>query len=178
MALEMIGHWLLFGGAHIVMSHPPIREYLINDFGKRKFVGIYSGVVGVSLAAMIYRYLKIAKLPQNQKFIHKLNQSVPANVAVVALQALSGVALFEQVRSPSPASLSSKSKDNQEEPKGLVRITRHGLFTGIALMGVSQIFMLPRLIDLVFLGWISSILYCWWYASRLQTKKYFTCSIL
>jgi len=152
MALEMLGHWLVFGGSHIVMSHPPIREYMINEFGKQKFVGIYSTVVGVSLATMIYRYSKLVKLPQNQKIIHNLNQSVPGNIAIILLQTLAGVLIIEQSNNPSPASMTSEFKDNKEESKGLLRITRHGLFTGIALAGVSQILRLPRLIDLVFWG--------------------------
>jgi len=153
MALELIAHWILFGGSHLAMSHPPAREMMIKELGDKKFFAVYTSIVGASFIVMVFRYIKLGRMPQHQKNVNVISRFGPTPFIAAGLQTLAGCMMVQSYFSPSPTGMNPAAKNQDpEDTRGLVRISRHGLFAAIGLLSFAQVMILPRAIDLVFWG--------------------------
>ena len=47
--LIIICAWLFFGGAHLLLSWPPVREKLVSRFGMEDFTKLYGVIAAVTL---------------------------------------------------------------------------------------------------------------------------------
>lgn len=54
------------------------------------------------------------------------------------------------------------------EPKGLVRITRHGMFLSFAILAVGNLFTRGHLSDLLYWGWYPAL---WFFGSKHQDER-------
>ena len=51
--LQVLFGWLLFGGSHTVLSHPPVRDWLVARLGDRVFLLVYSLVALATFVPLI-----------------------------------------------------------------------------------------------------------------------------
>lgn len=55
----MAAGWGLFTGTHLVMSHPPVREALVNSLGgEKQYLGAYSAVAAATFFPTTFVYLR------------------------------------------------------------------------------------------------------------------------
>jgi uncharacterized membrane protein len=136
--------WSLFAGTHMAMSHPPIRQGLVDQWGKEKFLGIYTATSLVTFIPMCYLYSKARKLPSSQILSPMVGLGTLFNTL--------GVITFSQaVVNESPTAMDQQQKlhfnegdhvKEQFETHGLIRVTRHGLFMTFAMFGKLRLFNL------------------------------------
>mmetsp|Transcript_44235 Transcript_44235/g.72005 ORF Transcript_44235/g.72005 Transcript_44235/m.72005 type:complete len:232 (+) Transcript_44235:109-804(+) len=132
------GGWLAFAGSHLVLSHPPVRRTIIDKIGQGPFLGLYSLVAFGTLLPTSYVYYKYGRTAGPR--LWDLSPS-PVMTASSHILRLLGVMNFGQAfATPSPSGLGDPNKPvDPSKPRGLVRITRHGLFMSFALIGVGNL---------------------------------------
>lgn len=138
--------WVAFAGTHLVLSSRRLRPVLVRRLGAQAFQGVYSLVVLV-LFVMLLR----AWWPERHTgpLLWSLVGVPGARTVAVALAftgiALVGLSFFQ----PSPVvpipGLSTAAR-------GVMRITRHPLFVGLALWGLAHVLMNGWLSDVIFFG--------------------------
>ena len=52
----MLCGWLIFGGTHTALSHPPVRDRLVARLGDQGFVGVYSLVAFASFVPLVWSF--------------------------------------------------------------------------------------------------------------------------
>lgn len=159
--------WGSFVVTHMVMSHPQTREAIVNSVGGEKnFLGAYSAVAFITGGPLVYYYIKHGR--GGGRLLWDLSGSTSAKVVKVGLRGLAAVVLAQSVVSPSPNQAqvpNAPPKEKEEETvQGLNRITRHGMFSSFALFGSCSRFII--------LGWLSSLLFNWRMAPRLEKETH------
>lgn len=145
--------WGVFTGSHLLLSHPPVRTALVDRLGdENKFHGLYSALALSAFAPTTILYLRYGR---GKGVIPGWTQLTQSSLAVrglgVTTKGLAAVGFGQSLATPNPimesalSSSSSPSPENSSKPqvdaKGIYRITRHGLFTSLALLGVGNIFL-------------------------------------
>lgn len=121
-----------FVGAHLILSSGPIRDPLVAKFGERHFSGLYSILVAVPFASMIWAYrkapfLEVWTAPTGVKHI---------SLTVMVVACIFAVASFS---SNNPAVVGAPKPDLSGGPKGIFRITRHPFMWGVALWAITHL---------------------------------------
>jgi uncharacterized membrane protein len=141
------GLWATFAGTHVVLSHPPVRAKLVEDLGPAKFQGVYSAVAFASLGPLVYLH---ARRAGTGPLVHTMGNSKVMRVVAGGIKTLGALTFTQAVITPSPLGMPGVSAE--EEPKGLLRITRHPLFMAFALWGLGNVLVRGALADVVFWG--------------------------
>jgi len=153
MTAYIVAGWSAFMGSHLIMSHPPIREKLIEKMGKDNFLGVYSVVAIGTLAPTIYAYTKFGRKGAT---LWNGETNKILSIAGNSLKGLAAVTLSQAVNNLSPVSMAEQmqkvKKIEPYEAKGILRITRHPLFGSLAFWGLGNCLIHGRIIDLVFYG--------------------------
>lgn len=130
----------------MVLSSLPVRTRLIARLGEKAFLGLYSLVALATLVPLVWVYFEnrhAGGLVWNLV-------AAPGVRPIAMLLAVAGIALIlPGVLHPSPALAGIKQAWGS---RGLTRITRHPLFTGIALWAVSHMLLNGFVTDLLFFG--------------------------
>ena len=81
-----LGLWTAFGGSHLVMSHEPIRNKLIDICGsEQKFRGLYSVVSVGTLAPFMYLYWRTPLAQRGPLVLERfLNTSVAKHASAIS----------------------------------------------------------------------------------------------
>jgi len=134
---------VLFAATHIGMSHGVYRARLIERFGAKPFMGIYSLVALVTLGGAIWVF-------STHKGIgpHLWTLSGWLYPLVYLLMLLSFLLLVLSVATPSPTGMMPASM----EPRGVLRVTRHPMNMGFACFGLAHLLANGALGDVFFFG--------------------------
>lgn len=156
-SIAVLGAWLLFGGTHLLLSWPPVRQWLAERLGAAKFVAIYSAVAAFSLtllAVIVARYggdgprgIDLASNP-----VAKWSLGAVAFVGA----ALAAVGIANYPRS-AMAVLAQRMRSSDEAmrqplsaPSTIERVTRHPFFVGLALLMMAHVLMVSTLPGAIF----------------------------
>ena len=158
---QVLCGWLIFGGTHTALSHPPVRDRLVARLGDRGFVGVYSLVAFASFVPLVWTF-----------FANRTATPVPlsALAAVPGLWWLTMLLMFVALNlvllgfsSPNPVSaLVGPAAGSTGRAVGALRITRHPAFMGVALFGIAHLLVNHAPIDRAFFGGVAlySVLGC------------------
>ncbi|GJP57204.1 hypothetical protein CLOM_g16234 [Closterium sp. NIES-68] len=163
--------WAAFTGTHLAMSHPPVRDALIRQLGDEgRFRGLYSAVSLATFAPTTFLYIRYTR---GQGVIPGWTAVAEGSRAVraggLALKVAAGVAYGQAISTPNPimeramhaAKDGTHDKDGAQGTgaekeggevavRGIYRITRHALFTSLALLGAGNMLMRPFAGDVVY----------------------------
>ncbi len=156
--LQVLLGWLLFGGSHTVLSHPPVRDRLVARLGDRVFLLVYSLVALATFVPLVWTV-----------FANRIATPVPLPtlIGVPGIWWLTMLLMFVALNlmllgfaSPNP--ISSLTGGSGSGAIGVLRITRHPAFMGVALFGVAHLLVNHAPIDRAFFGGLAvySILGC------------------
>ncbi|OGA25084.1 MAG: hypothetical protein A3I02_11540 [Betaproteobacteria bacterium RIFCSPLOWO2_02_FULL_67_26] len=138
--------WSAFVGTHIVLSALPVRQRLVAALGEKTFLGLYSLIALATFVPLVSVYL-------DHRHAGGLLWYLVAAQGVrhlAMLLAVLGIALVvAAVLQPSPALVGMKGAP---VTRGLVRITRHPLFMGIALWAGAHLLLNGYATDVLFFG--------------------------
>ena len=142
-----IAFWLaMFAGTHWVLSSLAVRGRLISMMGSKAFLGLYSLIAFATFVPLVSVYLgnrHAGGLAWNLA-------ALPGVRPLAMLLAVTGMAvILAGVLQPSPA-LAGITK--AAGSRGLTRIVRHPLFTGIALWSASHLLLNGYVTDVLFFG--------------------------
>ena len=151
---QVLCGWLIFGGTHTALSHPPVRDRLVARLGDRGFLGLYSLVAFASFVPLVWAF-----------FANRVATPVPLPVLVTVpgLAWLTVLLMFVALNlmllgfsSPNPVSaLMGPAAGSAVGAVGALRITRHPAFMGVALFGVAHLLVNHAPIDRVFFGGVA-----------------------
>jgi uncharacterized membrane protein len=147
-ATKVLVWWVLFAGSHTVLSHPPIRSGLVSRLGEGAFQGVYSLVAFATVVPLAWTF-----------FANRSSHAVPLPALAMTpgiwwvtmlLNLLAVVLLVLGFSRPNPvSSLTSRSGSSA---MGVLRITRHPAFMGVAILGLGHLLVNHSTIDRVFFG--------------------------
>lgn len=125
----VLGAWLVFGGTHLLLGLPPLRDHLARRLGDQPFVAMFSAVAAVSmglLAAAVAIYG--GEGPAGPALGRQpLPRALLAMLAFLGLT-LTAAGLLNYIRSPM-----ALFRMQLRPPAGIERITRHAFFMGLTL---------------------------------------------
>eukprot|EP00245_Coleochaete_scutata_P005841 TRINITY_DN19734_c0_g1_i1.p1 TRINITY_DN19734_c0_g1~~TRINITY_DN19734_c0_g1_i1.p1 ORF type:complete len:230 (-),score=26.39 TRINITY_DN19734_c0_g1_i1:467-1156(-) len=151
---QIVAGWSLFAGTHMLMSHPPVRSYLVSSLGEGPFAGLYSAVSLATLGPTTYIYGRYGRgVGSLGGFTSLTRNNTLVRAAGNGLK-LSGLITFGQaVATPPPVTAAKvKAGDTEVEPRGIYRITRHPMFMSFALLGLGNILTRGFAGDVVYWG--------------------------
>jgi uncharacterized membrane protein len=139
--------WVVFAGTHTVLSHPPIRSALIARLGAPMFQVGYSIIALATFVPLVWTF-----------FAGRTGAGIPLQdlVATPGIRWLSMLLMlvaFELVvlafARPNPVSMAGRP---DSDAAGILRVTRHPLFMGLALFGLAHLLVRQAPLDLAFFG--------------------------
>jgi uncharacterized membrane protein len=134
----------LFVVTHIGLSHGAIRQSLVTRLGEWPFRGLYSLVSFLTLGPAAVLWWQNRHLGP---VLWELHPWVERGIALVLmLFALELIVL--SLANPSPASMMPGSN----EPRGILRVTRHPMNIGLALFGLAHLLANGTVGDVAFFG--------------------------
>ena len=156
--------WLLFGGAHTIMSAPSWRPKLAASLGERGFLGLYS-LIAIATIVPMCMYYGAHKHAGPQLWVTLFPYLISRDLNILLM--LLAFALFVSgfVARPPSSMLAS----GEPQAYGVMRITRHPTFASFWLFGLSHCLMNGALSDLVFFG--GFVVYSWLGARHQDERK-------
>eukprot|EP00842_Homolaphlyctis_polyrhiza_P000414 jgi/Hompol1/1373/HPOL_005583-RA len=176
MALRTAGVFLgisAFTGSHLVLSHPPIRQDLIDKLGKDRFKGLYSLVAVSTLLPTAFFYARYGRGAGVQLW---KGNSWWQRSAGFGFKALGALTFSQAVIAPNaiiqnanrPGTADSTITEDDVKVQGIYRVSRHATFMSFALLGVGNLLTRGHLSDVIF--WGSFPVY-WLVGSSLQDER-------
>lgn len=147
-ATVWIGLWaVLFLASHLIISSSAVRFRLISAVGEQPYRGIYSLIAFATLGPLIYEF---ARNKHAGPLLWAL-RAVPPIRGLAWLLMLTALILFAgSFITPNPGTMGAPGGGN--EPRGLLKITRHPSFVGFCLFGIAHMLMNGRAGDVIFFG--------------------------
>ena len=128
----------------MLLSHGAIRENLVAKLGQWPFRGLYSVISFLTLGTAAVLWWQNRHLGP---VLWELNPWVERGIAlVIMLVAIEFIAL--SLANPSPASM----LPGNNEPRGILRVTRHPMNMGLALFGLAHVLANGTVGDVAFFG--------------------------
>jgi uncharacterized membrane protein len=134
----------LFVVTHLVMSHGAIRKNLVAKLGILPFRGVYSVVSFLTLGPASVLWWQNRHLGA---VLWEFNPWVERGIALV-LMLFAIEFLVLMLANPSPASM----LPGNNEPRGILRVTRHPMNMGLALFGLTHLLANGAVGDVAFFG--------------------------
>jgi len=135
---------MLFMLTHIGLSHGSIRQGLVDKLGRWPFRGLYSlvsfGTLGPA-AVLWWQNRHLGPVLWEMPFW-------PERIIAAALMVFAFFLFFQSLATPSPASMAPA----KNEPRGVLRITRHPMNMALALWGLAHLLANGTLGDAAFFG--------------------------
>src|SRR5256885_10329778 len=126
--------WLVFGGTHLVLGLPPLRDRLARKLGDQRFVALFSAIAALTLGLL---GVAVAMFGGEGPAGPALGQSPPARTLLGALAflglTLAMAGLLNYLRSPM-----ALFRTKLRPPTGVERITRHAFFVGLTLFAIAH----------------------------------------
>jgi uncharacterized membrane protein len=143
--LNLVLSSALFVGAHLFISHPPIRAPLRKTLGKWGFRAGYSLLSGAAFTWMIYSFGNAPRTMLWEAPIFVMHGSLTLMLIAVFL-------IICGATTPNPGIMDMEKQGLALGPSGVLKITRHPVMWGIALFGTSHILANGHLEGLIFFG--------------------------
>jgi uncharacterized membrane protein len=143
--LEVLSLWLGFAGSHMLLSSAAVRGPLVARIGEGPFRGLYSLVAFAFFVPLVSIYLA-------NKHAGPLLWSLPRGPGLLIVMWVGMTVAFVLVTAglvdPSPALVVPGSAT----PRGVYRIMRHPLLTGLGLFGLMHLLPNGSTADVAFFG--------------------------
>jgi uncharacterized membrane protein len=139
---------ILFVGSHLVISSTGIRPWLIAKVGEQPYRGIYSLI---SFGTLIPLIIVFANHKHSGAMLWYLRAMAPVRGLTWLLMVLAFIMLVSGLVTPSPAGMGTES-ESKLTPRGLLKLSRHPLFVGLALFGIAHMLMNGWVGDVIFFG--------------------------
>jgi uncharacterized membrane protein len=151
MAMNPVG-WIslwaiLFLATHLVISSGYLRPRLVSALGADVYRGAYSLI---SLGTFIPLVLEFARHKHAGATLWNLRGDEPLRWLVWVLMLLALILIVAGFINPSPAQSSIPTEASA--PHGILKITRHPSFVGLAMFGFAHMIMNGWTGDLIFFG--------------------------
>jgi uncharacterized membrane protein len=156
-ALIISGLWALFLATHVGLSSQTLRPTLVEKLGPAAFLGLYSLVALITFVPLAYVY---STHKHEGDFLWYGSSIAWMRPVVYAGMVLAFTLAIGAFLNPSPASIAP----GNGQVRGVLRVTRHPLFMGVALFGLLHLcVMRVHVSDLAFFGAlpIVSLIGCW-----------------
>jgi uncharacterized membrane protein len=153
----LLALWLVFLATHLGLSSQRLRPRLVERLGDRAFLGVYSAV---ALAIFIPLATVYAMNKHAGEFLWYGSAYPWMRAPVYVAMVLALTLVVGSFLTPSPASLAPGTR----EVRGVLRITRHPLFMGVALFGLLHLLVMQVYsADLAFFGGLPlvGLIGCW-----------------
>ena len=159
--------WLVFADSLTVLSTNMLRPKLVAKLGEQLFLGVYSLVAFAIFVPLVMVYWGAI---HSGPLLWQLRDVAGVPWLAVALAALGWALIVASLMRPPPMSVAARGTSASY---GLTRITRHPLFTGLALWGLSHILLNGFLTDVVFFGGFAlyGVLGAMHQDARMRTKR-------
>ena len=144
--LPVLLWWSAFAGTHLLLSSLPVRQPLIARLGARGFQVLYSVVALATFIPLVRNYWAHKHAGP---LLWALGSVPGVHPLSLALSALGFAFIVGALVQPSPTSFVPGAA---VRAYGLTRITRHSLFTGMALWGLAHCLVNGFLSDVIFFG--------------------------
>lgn len=144
--------WVAFAATHMGMSSLQLRPKLVGVLGEAGFAGVYSIVALVIFVPLVSVYWGHK---HEGAMLYPMLRATPWLWLQYAVMALSLTLLVGGVSRRSPAAMGKPGEAPDPasmEPGGMQRITRHGVFMSVALLGVAHLMVNPFATDVAFFG--------------------------
>jgi len=140
--------WVLFGGAHVVLSSVPVRTALIGKLGNQGFKGLYSVVAFATFVPLVYVFFT------NKGAGAMLFRPAPSMVlATEILMFLAFMVMAQAMATPNPmATAAEMSGVYPDKARGIQRVTRHPANLAFALFGIAHMLSNLHVGDWIFFG--------------------------
>jgi uncharacterized membrane protein len=139
--------WLLFGGTHIGLASPVVRDPLVRRLGERGFTIVFTLAASASFTLLVSYYAS-----------HRFEGSpglalggvapvrIILSAMIVAGLVLIAISLWGYPRSAYAATEPGRIAP----PRGIERVTRHSFFSGMVLLALAHALLAARLAGTVF----------------------------
>jgi uncharacterized membrane protein len=138
----------VFAATHIGLAALPVRNALIGRFGRWGFEWIFAGVAAVSFAAVVAYYAA----HRDEGALGLALGSIPAFRALAIAVVAAGMGLVVASLADYGSSPMVVGRESVPAPRGLQRVTRHGFFVGIALLGAAHALLATHAAGAVLMG--------------------------
>jgi uncharacterized membrane protein len=138
---------ILFLATHLVISSKYLRPRLVSALGADAYRAAYS-VIG--LGTFIALVLEFAWHKHAGAMLWNLRADAPLRWVVWVLMALALILIVAGFINPSPAQNFMPTEEGA--PHGILKITRHPSFVGLATFGIAHMIMNGWTGDLIFFG--------------------------
>jgi uncharacterized membrane protein len=148
--LEVALLWLLFGGSHLALAAAPIREPLVRRLGSLGFLLVYVlvALAGFSMLVGVYARAKSVGPPGLDLAAYSPARALLGSAVLFGTTFVVG-GLAPSAYWESPTAVLS---EGVQPPRGLGRVTRHPMFSGLAIMMGAHALLASRLTGSVFFG--------------------------
>jgi uncharacterized membrane protein len=147
-AIKVLAWWMLFAGTHTVLSHPPIRSRLVSRLGEGVFQGVYSLIAFATFIPLAWTFF--ANRSSHAMPLPELAMTPGIWWVTMLLNLFAVVLMVLGFSRPNP--VSSLTARPGSSAIGVLRITRHPAFMGVAILGLSHLLVNYSAIDRVFFG--------------------------
>jgi len=146
-SVDLIALWAgLFIGSHMAIS-ALLRPRLIAAIGPQPYQGLYSLV---SFATFIPLIVVFARHKHSGPMLWYLRTDSPVRWIAWLLMLLAFIIVVAGFMTPNPAGIGAPA--GVQQPRGVLKLTRHPAFVGLALFGIAHMLMNGWLGDLIFFG--------------------------
>lgn len=135
---------VLFAATHLLLSYGAIRANLVAKMGQWPFRGLYSVVSFLTLGPAAVLWWQNRHLGP---VLWEFNPWVERGIALV-LMLIAIELIVLMLANPSPASM----LPGNNEPRGILRVTRHPMNMGLALFGLAHLISNGTVGDIAFFG--------------------------
>jgi uncharacterized membrane protein len=139
--------WVAFAATHMGFSSVRWRPRLVARLGERGYQGLFSLVAVAIFVPLVWAYFAHKHAGALLWYVHPLPQW--ARWAIYGLMGVAFVMIATALATPSPVALGGPQR---AEPRGIQRITRHGLFMGLALFAALHAVVNGFASDVTFFG--------------------------
>ena len=167
-ALLILLGFALFFGTHVGLASAPIRNRLVSRLGERGFVNLFSLIATAAFAVWV---------ATTAAFRHEGLPGLGLTADPIALGlAFTSITLGFVITAGSLAEYRSSPMALVArpviEPHGLGRVTRHGMFAGLALIGLGHVLVVPTLASATFFAGLAvhAIVGAWHQDHKLRRK--------
>jgi uncharacterized membrane protein len=163
-AFVVLFWWVMFGGAHMVLSSPSVRPKLIARFGEWPFRGLYSLVAIATFVFLVGFYFHHKHT--GPRLWRTFGPYLLARDLNLILMGFAFVLLVSGLVARPPSAMVTSGTP---QAYGITRITRHPTFAAFFLFGLAHCLMNGWLTDLLFFGGFA--VFSWVGATHQDARK-------
>ncbi|UDF05140.1 NnrU family protein [Asticcacaulis sp. AND118] len=134
---------------HILVSGSDLREQMIGAIGTRSYFALFGLLSLIGFFWMIAAYYGARGDPAN---LHLWSAPFALKIGAFGINFISLMLIIVGMLSPSPTALGSLNRMPERPVSGIIRISRHPVLAGIALLAATHLITTGTLASWVFFG--------------------------